>query len=62
MEGFHPETELFEQAVDAANRVNPAFVVMCGDRVNDINNPDQVDEVLRIAARLNDGIAIVLRL
>ena len=58
MEGFRPEAELFEQAVHAANRVNPAFVVMCGDMVNDINNPDQVDEVLRIAAKLNDGIAI----
>ncbi len=58
MEGFAPETELFEETVAIANRLRPAFVVMCGDMVNDINDREQIDEVLRIAGGLNDGIPI----
>lgn len=58
MEGFAPETELFEETVAVANRLKPAFVVMCGDMVNDINDRDQIDEVLRIADGLDDRIPI----
>ena len=56
IEGFAPETALFTRAIEHANRLKPAFLVMCGDMVNESDNDDQVAEVKRIAALLDDSI------
>ena len=40
-DGFAPETERFEKAVDAANTIRPAFVAICGDMVNDPTDESQ---------------------
>ena len=58
IEGFAPETELFTRAIKRANRSKPAFVVVCGDMVNDSDNDDQVAEVKRIAALLDGSIPL----
>lgn len=58
IDGFEEETRLFETAIAEANRLRPAFVVVCGDMVNDLDDPAQLAEVLRIAGRLDEGIAL----
>lgn len=55
-EGFKQETKLFEQAVSEANRLQPDFVVTCGDIVMDWDNKDQADEAHRIAMKLEPTI------
>jgi 3',5'-cyclic AMP phosphodiesterase CpdA len=55
-EGFAPETALFTKAIERANWLKPAFVVVCGDMTNEADNDDQVAEVKRIAALLDDSI------
>jgi serine/threonine-protein phosphatase CPPED1 len=55
-EGFAPETALFTKAIERANWLKPAFVVVCGDMINEADNPEQVEEVKRIAALLDDSI------
>ena len=57
-EDFEKETELFEKAVRAANRLKPAFVVVCGDLVNKPGDEAQINELLRIAAKLDPSIAL----
>ncbi len=54
--GFTDETRLFTGAIDAANRLRPAFVVVCGDIVNQWDDDAQVEEALRIGALLDHGI------
>ena len=49
------ETANFEFAIATANRLKPAFVVVTGDLVNTAGDKTQVDEYLRIAAKLEDG-------
>ena len=56
--GFARETAQFEQAIAAANRLHPAFVVVCGDLVNQPDSPAQVAEYRRIAARLDPSIPL----
>lgn len=56
--GFAPETALFTRAIERANWLKPAFVVVCGDMVNDPDDPEQVAEVKRIGALLDDSIAL----
>ncbi len=56
IDGFEEETRLFESAIAEANRLRPAFVVVCGDMVHDPADPAQVAEVLRIADLLDEGI------
>jgi 3',5'-cyclic AMP phosphodiesterase CpdA len=55
-EGFTPETALFTEAIERANWIKPAFVVVCGDMINEADNDEQVSEVKRIAALLDDSI------
>ncbi len=54
------ETALFTQAIDHANRLRPAFVVICGDLVNKPGDPGQVTAFLRVAGRLDRGIPLYL--
>jgi len=58
IEGFAPETALFTRAIERANWLKPAFVVVCGDMVNESDNDTQVAEVKRIAALLDRSISI----
>ncbi|MBN4064637.1 metallophosphoesterase [Dehalococcoides mccartyi] len=56
IEGFAPETALFTRAIERANWLKPAFVVVCGDMINDADSDEQVEEVKRISALLDDSI------
>ncbi len=56
--GFADETRLFSQAIEAANRLRPAFVVVCGDMTHDPEDEDQVAEVKRIAEMLDRSIPL----
>lgn len=51
--GFGKETELYEKAVIAINRLNPDFVVITGDLVNNKNDKSQIAEFKRITAKIN---------
>jgi len=55
-EGLAPETALFTQAIEQANRLKPSFVVVCGDMVNEADNDEQTAEVKRIAGLLHHTI------
>jgi predicted phosphodiesterase len=55
-QGFSDETRLFEAAINIANTLRPAFVVVCGDIVNQWNDTAQAEEALRIGNLLDDGI------
>ena len=49
LEGFAKETLLFTEAIETANKINPDFVVICGDMVHDPNSKDQFLELIRIS-------------
>jgi 3',5'-cyclic AMP phosphodiesterase CpdA len=55
---FTQETVNFGQAIADANRLKPAFVVVCGDLVNQAGDALQIAEYQRIAAQLDHGIAL----
>jgi 3',5'-cyclic AMP phosphodiesterase CpdA len=57
-DGTFPETELYEKAIAAANRLKPAFVVITGDLVQDSADDGQHTELMRITGQLNDDIPI----
>lgn len=52
------ETVNFEKAVNAANRLDPSFVVVCGDLVNNLTNSGQIAEYKRIADKLDPSIPL----
>ena len=54
--GFTEETRLFEKVINTANTRRPAFVVVCGDIVNQWDDDAQSEEALRIGALLDDDI------
>lgn len=54
------ETALFSQAIDHANRLRPAFVVICGDLINRPGDEGQTAEFLRVAGRLDRSIPLYL--
>ncbi|MGQ9649773.1 MAG: metallophosphoesterase [Phycisphaerae bacterium] len=54
------EAALFSQAIDHANRLRPAFVVICGDLINKPGDEDQAAEFLRVAGRLDREILLYL--
>ena len=56
--GFADETRLYAAAIEAANAIAPAFVVVCGDMVHDAGDQAQVDELFRVSAALDDGIPL----
>src|SRR4029077_18144152 len=55
---FSQETANFEFAIANANRLRPAFVVVCGDLVNRPADAAQTAEYLRIAAELDPSIKL----
>ncbi len=56
IKGFADETRLFEAAINIANILRPAFVVVCGDIVNQWNDTAATEEALRIGELLDDDI------
>jgi 3',5'-cyclic AMP phosphodiesterase CpdA len=58
--GFEHETANFEFAVAAANRLQPAFVVVTGDLVNAEGDAAQIAEFKRVAGRLDPKIRLFL--
>ncbi|MDP6455694.1 MAG: metallophosphoesterase [SAR202 cluster bacterium] len=56
--GFADESRLYTQAIEATNRMKPAFVAMCGDMVHDPSDQSQLDELFRITDMLDDDIPI----
>jgi len=55
---FARETANFEKAIAAANRLHPAFVVVCGDLVHRVGDTVQIAEYRRIAAKLDRSIPL----
>jgi 3',5'-cyclic AMP phosphodiesterase CpdA len=56
--GFAKETALYEKAVAEINRLNPDFVVITGDFVNDQNSGAQINEFKRITAKIKPTIKV----
>ncbi len=56
--GFEKETALYEKAVASINKLNPDFVVITGDFVNDSKSDAQINEFKRITAKINPGIHV----
>lgn len=59
-ESFEKETALFEKAVVEINRLNPDFVVVTGDFVNDQNSEEQVNEFKRLLSKIKKEIPVYL--
>jgi Icc-related predicted phosphoesterase len=57
---FAKETENYQQAIAAANKLRPAFVVITGDLVNKAGDPAQIAELKRISAKLDSSIPLRL--
>jgi 3',5'-cyclic AMP phosphodiesterase CpdA len=55
---FAQETINFDKAIAAANKQKPAFVVVCGDLVNQAGNAAQIAEYQRIAGKLDHSIPL----
>lgn len=56
--GFEKETVLYEKAVASINKLNPEFVVITGDFVNDPKSVTQIKEFKRITAKINPKIPV----
>lgn len=57
-QNFTQETANFEFAISTANRLHPAFVVVCGDLVNKAGDASQIAEYRRIVAKLDKTIPL----
>lgn len=55
---FSRETANFTRAIEAANRLHPAFVVVCGDLTNRTGDSLEIAEYRRIAAMLDPSIPL----
>lgn len=53
---FAQETANFEFAIATANRLKPRFVIVTGDLVNKVGDPEQMAEYERISRRLDPSI------
>ena len=58
--GFVKETELYEKAVNAINRLNPDFVVITGDLVSNYDDKSKIAEFKRITAKINSKTPVYL--
>ncbi|HTP12191.1 MAG TPA: metallophosphoesterase [Bacteroidota bacterium] len=57
---FHKERVNLGLAVEAINRLKPAFVVVCGDFVNKKNDRRQIEAFRETLSRLDKGIPVYL--
>jgi len=57
---LEPESGRFIRAIAAANRLRPAFVVICGDLVNKPGGQVQITELQRICDQLDADIPLYL--
>jgi 3',5'-cyclic AMP phosphodiesterase CpdA len=55
---FEKETQLYERAVAEINRLNPDFVVITGDLVNNSGDKNQVQEFKRITGMIKPSIPV----
>ena len=58
LEGLAKETSLFTEAIETANKINPDFVVICGDMVHNSASDEQFQELIRISRLLNEDIKL----
>lgn len=58
LEGLAKETSLFTEAIETANKINPDFVVICGDMVHNSDSDEQFQELIRISRLLNQDIKL----
>jgi len=56
VDGLENEIKLFSKAIDISNKLDPLFVVICGDMTHDQDSMEQRNEVLRLSKRLNEKI------
>lgn len=56
--GFEWDSDRYSEAITMANSIRPDFVVVGGDMVDDSESQEQLEEVLRITHRLDDGIPL----
>ena len=56
--GFEWDARQYRRAVEAINRLSPAFVAIGGDLIDDPNSDDQADEFLAITSTIADGIGV----
>jgi 3',5'-cyclic AMP phosphodiesterase CpdA len=53
---FVQETANYEFAVAGVNRLKPGFVIVLGDLVNKVGDPEQIKEFLRISGKIDASI------
>jgi 3',5'-cyclic AMP phosphodiesterase CpdA len=58
VEGFEWDAARYAAAIDIANATRPEFVVVGGDMIDDLANAAQLEELMRITARLDADIPI----
>lgn len=58
--GLYEETVLYEKAVEKVNLMEPAFVVITGDLVNDKSDKNQWDEFRRITGLIKPEIKVYI--
>lgn len=58
--GFEKETQLYEEAVNHINLLNPDFVVITGDLINKPDSKEQLAEFKRITAKIASDIPVYL--
>jgi 3',5'-cyclic AMP phosphodiesterase CpdA len=59
VKGFAWDAERYRSAIEMANAIRPAFVVMGGDMIDDNSDPAQLEELLRITATLDSDIPML---
>ena len=55
---FSQETKIMEKVVAVINNLNPAFVVITGDMVNDGEDQNQINEFKRICTLIKKNIPV----
>lgn len=57
-QSFVKETRIMEQVVDAVNKLDPKFIVVTGDMVNDGKDKSQIKEFKRICGLIKKSIPV----
>ena len=60
VDGIEPEIDRMQWAVGRANDHRPAFVVICGDLVNNVDQPAQLDALRQTTAQIQTDILLHL--